>query len=54
MSQNMKQESHYELFKLLAKEFTIPVDHVVKIHASILKLFQLSMRHSSLKQEVLF
>lgn len=52
MSQNMKQESHYELFKLLVKEFAIPVDHVAKIYASILKLFQLSMKQGSLKQEV--
>ena len=42
----------YDSMTALASELQISVFHVTKIYASLAKLFELSMRQSSIRQEV--
>jgi hypothetical protein len=49
---NQKQDTLNETFQLISREHQMSKFHVIKIYASLMKLFQIGLRHSSMKHEV--
>ena len=50
---NFSNENYF-LFKKLSEQHNIPLSSIITIYSSLYKLFRLSIKSSSIKQEVFF